>query len=65
MTPPAVGLQTFHLGRPVELLRLIRVSRDGQTWRVRPLFVAGENDRDELFRPHEALHPIHTNHARG
>jgi hypothetical protein len=64
MTPPAAGLQTFHLGRPIELLYRIEANRaDGETWRVRPLFVAGEPDRDEFIRHGAALHPIHTNIA--
>jgi hypothetical protein len=66
MTRPAAGLQTFVAGRPVELLYRIEANRaDGETWRVRPLFVAGEPDRDEFIRTSDALHPIHTNHAHG
>ena len=60
MTRPAKGLQTFHNGRPVELLYLVAADREGQTWRVRPIFVADETERDELFRAHDTLRPIHT-----
>jgi len=65
MTRPAAGLQTIFHGRPIELLYLKGVNREGQIWRVRPLFVEGEPDRDELIGTHAALRPIHTNITGG
>ena len=60
MTRPSAGLQTFHHGRPVELLYLVAADREGETWRVRPIFVADVTERDELFRAGDALKPLHS-----
>lgn len=62
MIRPRAGLQAFHNGKPVELLHLVDATRAGQTWRVRPLFTdtADAPERDELFRAHDVLSPIHS-----
>ena len=48
----------MHNGAAVELL--YRVPKlEGEVWRVRPLFVRGE-DRNERFGPHDAVSELHT-----
>jgi hypothetical protein len=52
------GDQLMHNGAAVELL--YRVPKlEGEVWRVRPLFVRGE-DRNERFGPHDAVSELHT-----
>jgi len=56
------GDQIFHNGLPVELLyRLPRP--EGETWRVRPLFVIAE-DRVESFGPYDSVSFVHTRKGR-
>ena len=49
----------MHGGVPVELLYWLVSAGDASLWRVRPLFVEGE-DRNELFSSHDAISYIHT-----
>jgi hypothetical protein len=59
MSELKVGDQIFHGGLPMQLLYLIASSEDEAWWRVRPLFVAGE-DRNERFGPHDVVSHLHT-----
>lgn len=58
MIAPKVGLQVFHNGIPVELLYKVRQN----VWHVKPLFVTGL-ERDEIFKPHDTMTPLHTQRA--
>jgi len=53
------GSKVFHNGIPVELLYRIGQGNQGDTWRVRPLFVV-EPDRDDVFRPADRISYLHT-----
>jgi len=57
------GDQIFDGGLPMQLLYLISSSADESWWRVRPLFVAGE-DRNERFGPHDRVSYVHTRRGR-
>ncbi|MDP9024308.1 MAG: hypothetical protein M3N13_02885 [Candidatus Eremiobacteraeota bacterium] len=59
MTRPRPGLQAMHNGAAFEFLHLIEPNREGQIWRVLPLFV-DEPACDRLIRTHDRLTPIHT-----
>jgi hypothetical protein len=58
-----VATRSFHNGRPVELLYLISSSEDEAWWRVRPLFVVGD-DFNERFGPNYIPNHIHTQKVR-
>jgi hypothetical protein len=60
MIGPAVGLMAFHDGSPVECLFRVRFSDQGEIWRVKPLFVKSQTEREELFRRGDRLTPLHT-----
>jgi len=63
MTRPAPGLMATHNGIPVEFLYLVGADRDGQTWRVRPLFIeAPEIDRH--IRTYDRITPLHIKFPR-
>ena len=57
-----VGNQLFHNGVPVQLLYRASRTRNYETWRVRPLFVAGP-DRDEQFSSSDPISFLHTMRA--
>jgi hypothetical protein len=60
-----VGMQVFHNGVPVELLYCVEAMPDHgssqayEKWKIRPLFVAGE-DREAVFSPHDTISFLHT-----
>ncbi len=55
----SIGMQIFHRGVPVELIRKLGELKGTQLWWVRPLFVK-EPDREEMFEPHDVCSPIHS-----
>jgi hypothetical protein len=57
-----IGNQLFHNGVPVQLLYRVRSSKSHETWRVRPLFVDGQ-DRNELFHASDIISFLHTMRA--
>ena len=59
MSHIVTGNQVFHNGIPVQLLYRIRQSEADETWRVRPLFVAGP-DRSERFRSSDRISFVHS-----
>jgi hypothetical protein len=60
---PEPGLMTFVDGHPVELLHLVSREERGETWMVKPLFVAPAPVRQQFIRKGEALRPLHTKQA--
>ena len=58
-----VGNQVFHNGVPVELLYRVAQGVQGDTWRVRPLFVL-EPERDDMFRPADRISFLHSSPRR-
>jgi hypothetical protein len=58
-----VGNQVFHNGVPVELLYRVAQGVQGDTWRVRPLFVV-EPERDDMFRPADRISFLHISPRR-
>jgi len=62
MTHLAAGNQVFHNGVPVQLLYRVALSRTGETWRVRPLFVE-EPEREDQFTCSDAISFLHTMRA--
>jgi hypothetical protein len=62
MTHLVAGSQVFHNGVPVQLLYRVALSPSGETWRVRPLFVA-EPDREDQFTCSDAISFLHTMRA--
>lgn len=57
---PEPGLMCFHDGRPVELIALVSRDRAGETWLCKPLFVADQPNRLEVFRAGDRLTKLHT-----
>jgi hypothetical protein len=64
MVRPSPGLMAFHDGVPVEFLHIIRDEPAGELWLVKPIFVAGKPNREQLFRPGDRLTPIHSQSRR-
>jgi hypothetical protein len=60
MIRPTPDLMAFHDGTPVEFLHLIRRVEGGESWLVRPLFVADPVNTTRLFREGDRLTPLHT-----
>jgi len=63
MTHLIVGNQVFHNGVPVELLYRVAQGVQGDTWRVRPLFVV-EPERDDIFRRADRISFLHSSPRR-
>jgi len=59
-----IGSQIFHNGLPVALLYRVHHDNDGETWRVRPLFVEAP-DRNEQFHSSDVISFLHTIRAPG
>ena len=55
MTPLLPGLMCFHNGRPVELIALIAHEDAGETWLCKPLFIADQRNRPEVFRAGDSV----------
>jgi hypothetical protein len=62
MTHLKAGNMVFHNGVPVQLLYRVTVSRSGETWRVRPLFVEAP-DREDRFIRSDRISFLHTMRA--
>jgi hypothetical protein len=54
------GLMCFHNGRPVELIALVTCEDAGETWLCKPLFVADQPNRTEIFRHSDTVTKLHT-----